>query len=274
MPKPTAKSQTPSPKTTTAQQLTPQPQPPPSPATDDSEASDVYGLDWSPFYESCPRWKDVWKDAKAGTPWPQGYRLASGRLLKDGVWCVPQGLTAKVLRAHHSVAGHIGGDRLLHDANRHHQFAIAEEAKRTAAEVQKKCDFCQAGEHPHQPLRLRITSTPIPPYPMTSVSIDLFTMRETEYDGVTYNVFAACVDRHSGWIVVTEHHTKGLTAAKVAKAMYNKWWAPHGIPSVVTSDRGPHFAGAWWRTMCALHGIRHAYAQAHHHPANGRAEKA
>ena len=140
-------------------------------------------------------------------------------MLKDGVWCVPQGLTAKVLRAHHSVAGHIGGDRLLHDANRHHQFAIAEEAKRTAAEVQKKCDFCQAGEHPHQPLRLRITSTPIPPYPMTSVSIDLFTMRETEYDGVAYNVFAACVDRHSGWIVVTEHHTKGLTAEKVAKAM-------------------------------------------------------
>ena len=47
---------------------------------------------------------------------------------------------------------------------------------------------------------------------------------------------------------------------------------PHGIPSVLTSHRGPHFAGAWWRTMCALHGVRHAYAQAYHHPSNGRAE--
>jgi hypothetical protein len=65
-----------------------------------------------------------------------------------------------------------------------------------------------------------------------------------------------------------------LTAAKVAKAMYEAWWSPHGVPSVITSDRGAHFAGAWWRTMCAMLGVRQAYAQAYHHPANGRAEVA
>ena len=135
---------------------------------------------------------------------------------------MPHGLTARFPRAHHSVAGHIGGERLLHDASRHHQFAVAEEAKRIAADMQKTCDFCQASEHPRQPLRLRITPTPIPPHPMTSVSIDLFVMPECEYEGTTYNVFAACPDRHSGRMVVTEHHTRGLTATKVARAMYTK----------------------------------------------------
>jgi hypothetical protein len=107
---------------------------------------------------------------------------------------------------------------------------------------------------------------------MTSVSIDLFVMPEVEFEGRRLNVIAACVDRHSGWIVATAHHTKGLTAAQVAKTMYEQHWSPFGIPSIVTSDRGPHFAGAWWRQMCALHGVRHSFAQAHHHEANGRAE--
>ena len=109
---------------------------------------------------------------------------------------------------------------------------------------------------------------------MSSVSIDLFQMPAVVWEGVEYDAFAACGDRMSGWIVATPHKLRGLTAAKVANAMYEKWWSPHGIPSVVTSDKGPHFAGAWWRTMCALHGVRQAYSQAYHHAANGRAEVA
>ena len=109
---------------------------------------------------------------------------------------------------------------------------------------------------------------------MTSVSIDIFQMPRVVWEGVEYDAFAACVDRHSGWVVATPHKLRGLTAAKVAKAMYEAWWSPHGLPSVITSDRGSHFAGAWWRTMCAMLGVRQAYAQAYHHPANGRAEVA
>ena len=107
---------------------------------------------------------------------------------------------------------------------------------------------------------------------MTSVSIDIFQMPHVTWDGEEYDAFAACVDRHSGWVVATPHRLRGLTAAKVAKLMYENWWSPHGIPAVITSDRGPQFAGAWWRTMCAQLGIRQAYAQAYHHAANGRAE--
>jgi hypothetical protein len=212
-------------------------------------------------------------EIKAGDSWPKGYRVADGKLLKDGLWCVPESLMGKILRAQHSVSGHVGGERLLREASRHFQFSDPEKARRVAGRMQHTCGFCQAIEHPHQPLHLKVVPTPIPPHIMASVCIDLFVMPEVEFEGKMFNVFAACVDRHSGWVVVSEHHTRGLTAAVVAKSMYRKWWSPHGIPSVITSDRGPHFAGAWWRTMCAEHGVRHAYAQAHHHPANGRAEQ-
>ena len=262
-------------------------QPSPSPQvalpSDDSKVSDVdttdiFKTDWAEHYLKCKRWAEPWnqvaKAQKNEGAWPKGFRLCDSRLLKDGVWCVPTGLTGAVLSAQHIAAGHVGGDRLWREACRHYQFANADEAWGLAVKMVKLCMTCQACEHPHQPLRLKVQPTPVPASIMTSVAIDLFVMPEVEYDGCCWNVFAACVDRHSGWMVVTPHHTRGLTAEKVAKAMYTKWWSPHGIPSVLTSDRGPHFAGAWWRTMCALHGVRHAYAQAHHHPGNGRAEVA
>lgn len=251
---------------------------PATPAIPKPLPREVFKVNWAEHYQQCHRWTDTWRQVLAAqkneVPWPTGYRLCDERLLKDGMWCVPTALTGAVLRAQHEVSGHIGGERLWKEACRHFQFANPKEAYGLAVKMIKICEVCQACEHPHQPLKLTISPTPVPSHIMSSVSIDLFVMPEVEYEGQQWNVFAACVDRHSGWMVVTPHHTKGLTAEKVAKAMYNKWWSPHGIPSVLTSDRGPHFAGAWWRTMCALHGVRHAYSQAHHKPGNGRAEVA
>ncbi len=114
---------------------------------------------------------------------------------------------------------------------------------------------------------------------MSSVAIDLFTLPETTCEGLTYNTLAVCVDRHSGWTVAVPIETsgpngKGVTGEQVAKLMLRHQWRPFGIPSVVTSDRGAHFISSWWQTLCGCLGIRVAYAQAYHHQANGRAERA
>ena len=233
--------------------------------------------DWSDEYQRCTRFGETWwlvhQGASEGTAqWPRGYQLFKGKLLFGGRWCVPTGLTGRVMRAQHSVAGHVGGEQLWRAATRHYYFADADEAWRLAQHMIRMCEVCQACEHPHISLRLPIRPTRIPPSITTSVCIDIFQMPRAVWDGEEYDAFAACVDRHSGWVVATPHRLRGLTAAKVAKSMYESWWSPHGIPAVITSDRGPQFAGAWWRTMCAALGIRQAYAQAYHHSANGRAE--
>ena len=85
---------------------------------------------------------------------------------------------------------------------------------------------------------------------------------------------AVCVDRRSGWIVAGTNLNQGFIAAMVAKAMLLNAWRTFGIPSVISSDRGPHFVSAWWKTLCAHMGIRQAFSQAYHHQANGRAEVA
>jgi len=135
------------------------------------------------------------------------------------------------------------------------------------------CEVCEACQKPRS-LKMPIESTPIPPAPMASVAMDLFSLPPVESEGVKYDMVSVCVDRHSGWIVAVPATKIGLTGAKVAKAMIQNQWRPFGIPSLITSDQGSQFVGSWWKTMCSILGIRHAVSHAYHHKANGRAERA
>ena len=82
------------------------------------------------------------------------------------------------------------------------------------------------------------------------------------------------VDRLSGWTIAVPSRRRRLQAQTVAEEMCERWWQPFGVPATVSSDQGPQFVGAWWRTLCASMGVRQVYSQAYHHSANGRAELA
>ena len=87
-------------------------------------------------------------------------------------------------------------------------------------------------------------------------------------------VFFFLVDRLSGWIVGIPTTKQGLTAKNAANLLLDHCWDFFGIPTLITSDQGPQFISQWWQTMCSRLGIRHAYSQAHHPRAHGRAERA
>jgi hypothetical protein len=240
----------------------------------DAEPRPVMEEDWGQAYDSCPRWGELVKQVNSSTGvWPKGVHFRKGRLYRDGLLCIPECLTQLVIRAHHAQVGHPGGERLWAELGRWYLFACEFKAKGYTARVQTECEICQVTESTRGSYRCHIESTPVPPYIMDSVSVDLFALPEVTHQGKVYDTLALCVDRHSGWVVATCHQNKGLTAADVGRAMYLHWQM-FGIPSVITSDQGPHFASAWWQTLCAAHGIRTAYSQAYHHQANGRAEVA
>ena len=104
--------------------------------------------------------------------------------------------------------------------------------------------------------------------------MDIFNLPAVVWKGERYDCMVVAVDRLSGWTVAVPSRRKGLLAKTVAEEMWERWWQPLGIPSTVSSDQGPQFVGAWWRTLCAAMGVRNVYSQAHHHSANGRAEVA
>jgi len=151
-------------------------------------------------------------------------------------------------------------------------FAPQSQAWKLARIIPRQCETCQAHNPTTDPIRGPIEQIVVPPTIGDSVSIDIFEMPIATWGGEMFDAMAVCVDRNSGWMVATPQQRKGLTAKKVATGMYRDFWEPLGVPSIVTSDRGPQFAGSWWSTICAQIGIRRAYAQAYHHQANGRAE--
>ena len=81
-----------------------------------------------------------------------------------------------------------------------------------------------------------------------------------------------CIDRLSGWIIARPCKQLWLTAELAAHLIKHNGWETFGITSVITSDQGSHFVGQWWKTMCAILGIRQAYSQAYRTQANGKAK--
>ena len=89
-------------------------------------------------------------------------------------------------------------DRLWKKAGCNLQFASPGDAVRLAFHIQSMCEVCQACKHTHQRPSPKVEPTPVPPHVLSSVAVDLFVMPEVEWQSQKFNVFAACVDRHSG----------------------------------------------------------------------------
>ena len=230
--------------------------------------------DWRGEYQRCTRWQVEWDNVHDDVEnWPKGFQLVDGRLFFQGKLCFPRYLQAAHVRAYHDFYLHPGPERLWKKLTLLFEFADREETKKFTDTVMSQCESCQACQRP-QRLKGPIVYTPIPPGIMESVAIDVFRMPEVELENRKFDTMVACVDRHSGWMVVIPTLYRGLSGAEVARSMLKNMWRPFGIPSVITSDQGSHFVNTWWETMCAKLGIRQAFSQAYHHQANGRAEVA
>ena len=204
--------------------------------------------------------------------WPEGIQLVEGRMYSGPKSCVPTPLQKEWIRVVHAELGHAGFERTWNVMQKWFEWGNEEEAKNFTKKVSQECDTCQACKRPRNLLGL-IVLAPIPPAVMANVAIDVFNMPAVKFENQPYDCMIVCVDRHSGWLIAVPGLTRGLTGAKVAKAML-KEWAILGVPARITSDQGSHFVNAWWKTMCAHLGITHIYTQPYHHQANGRAEMA
>ena len=187
--------------------------------------------------------------------------------------CIPLQLQNEWIRELHVSTGHVGKERFWQIIGDRHEWADRIKALEFSKLVMDQCDTCQACVRPRNKFG-PIVMSPIPPYLMANVAIDVFNMPTVKVEGKTFDCMVVCVDRLSGWIVAIPELKNGLTGVKVAKAMLRSQWRPFGIPSRITSDQGSQFVNQWWKTMCAMLGVNHVYTQPYHHQANGRAEMA
>ena len=149
--------------------------------------------------------------------WPSSIEICDGRMFYESRLCIPSSLTAQVVRQHHSACGHPAPDRLWRDLKRRYAWGDENGAKRFSIAIPKLCLICQACEDPHYQVQTVQEPTPIPEHIFDSVSLDMFKMPLTKYDGKEYDCFVLCVDRLSGFINAFADREAGLTGKKLRK---------------------------------------------------------
>ena len=242
---------------------------------EDTSPIPVMERDWAEQYAESPYWGKYWLPTQDPTAdWPAGVRLNGGKMYWAGRLCVPENLCLSLVSAYHQEWGHMGVNRLVRELRLRLEFPTGFSAQKLATQVKKSCGVCQKSEPPNWKVAQKIDMTPVPPKIFFSVSIDIFSLPTVEWEGSEFDCLVLCVDRLSGWMVAKPSMKLGLTAEKAAHLMLDDGWNIFGIPSIVTSDQGPHFVGIWWKTMCQRLGVRQVFSQAHRPQANGRAEVA
>ncbi|WP_432422672.1 DDE-type integrase/transposase/recombinase [Streptococcus dysgalactiae] len=85
-----------------------------------------------------------------------------------------------------------------------------------------------------------------------------------------YVYILTCVDRFTRWPQAIP--LSRPTSEEVAQAFLSGWVSTFGCPATVTSDRGPHFDGAFDNLLKTL-GCKHVRTTAYHPQANGLVER-
>ncbi len=139
--------------------------------------------------------------------------------------------------------------------------------KKQTATAARSCLGCQRGKTHHH-VHLQPEHIPVPHRRFVHLHVDLVKPLP-QSAGMTY--MFTMVDRTTRWPEVIP--LSSTTAADCAEALLAGWIQRFGVPSTITSDRGPQFTSAVWSALCSLLNITRSTTTAYHPQSNGIVER-
>ena len=198
-------------------------------------------------------------------------RLDDGGLLRHGErYYIPDAndLRLLVTRLCHDnrTAGHPGRRKTLQRLNRHYWWPQMKDFVYSFVDT---CEVCnRAKSRRHQPYGT-LKSLPVPPYPWSSISMDLIEFLPTSQD---FNSILVIVDRLTKQAIFVPT-TTGLTAETLASLYLKHVFSKHGLPDTIISDRGSEFTSDFWRAITSALGIELHLSTAFHPKTDGQTER-
>jgi hypothetical protein len=135
------------------------------------------------------------------------------------------------------------------------------------ATVARSCLGCQLGKV-HRHIKLQPETIAVPHRRFSHLHVDLVGPLPTSSG---YNHLFTIIDRTTRWPEVIP--LSSTSAADCAAALFSGWVQRFGLPSTITSDRGPQFTYALWSALCRLLNIKHNPTTAYHPQSNGLVER-
>ena len=133
--------------------------------------------------------------------------------------------------------------------------------------IWSSCTACHTAKT-HRHIQLLPQHIPIPQQRFSHIHVDLVGPLAPS---AQHTHLLTIIDRTSRWpeaIPLTS-----TTADACATALIHHWIACFGVPTTITSDRGPQFTSALWHRLCTQLHIQHRPTTAYHPQSNGLVER-
>ena len=197
-------------------------------------------------------------------------------LLVDGSrrWITSRDDQADLLYDHHDtpLAGHPGVRKMLEMLQRQHFWpGLVKDVRRYVA----NCATCRSTKSSRMPYQGLLQPMPLPCEPWSELAMDFITglPRSTgSDDDRDYEDILTVVDRFT-----KECHfipVSSMTARATARYFVRYVFSRHGLPSHITSDRGPQFVSDFWKELCAALQVKQRLSSSYHPQTDGQSERA
>lgn len=196
--------------------------------------------------------------------------IEDGRLLHRGRLWIPEyePLRTRLIQdVHDSVlSGHPGRDATAAIVGRQFFWPGSSQDVRRFC---RNCDICKSTTVWRDKKAALLKPLPVPDRVWREISMD----------------FVEKLPRSSGFencLVITDRLSKGvilepvadMSAEGVAKVFLRCFYAHHGLPNAITSDRGVQWVNGFWKKFCELVGIKRRLSTAYHPETDGATERA
>ena len=162
------------------------------------------------------------------------------------------------------LAGHLGQDNTYHQVSQHYYWPGM---KKDIIRYVQTCKICQKrqrrrGEAPLEPIQKY-------PEPFYQIGVDVMGPLPRTPTGKRYIVVA--VDHFTKW--VEARALEEADAQSIVQFLYEDIICRHGVPTLMTTDRGTEFINELVTALANVYKIKHIRTTAYHPQGNGQVER-
>jgi hypothetical protein len=179
---------------------------------------------------------------------------------------IPRTKLTETLKQLHDapLAGHLGQDNTYQQISQHYYWPGM---KKDVIRYVQTCKICQKrqrrrGEAPLEPIQKY-------PEPFYQIGVDVMGPMPRTPTGKRYIVVA--VDHFTKW--VEARALEEADAQSIVQFLYEDIICRHGVPTLMTTDRGTEFINELVTTLANIYKIRHIRTTAYHPQGNGQVER-